>query len=155
MQRGARGVISSAGALSLVDVLVRPAERKLARVQLAADSPQAALDAFSCVGSGARRGPTPARGDAARDVVGIQLEVDLERRRESVLVRAAAQPRTHRPTACRSACELWREPLHVAQQPFNSRSCSRPWTSAAVRSPCPTAYEAPAADCQKRRPCRT
>jgi hypothetical protein len=68
-----------------VDVLVRVRKLKGAGVELALDPPQAALDRPERGGlEDPGRGQAARVGDAARDVEGIELVVDRERRGESL-----------------------------------------------------------------------
>jgi hypothetical protein len=64
-----------------VDVLVGWLKREIATIELAPDSPQAALDRLQLPARDQPRGgkPAPVR-DAARDVVRVELVVELERR---------------------------------------------------------------------------
>jgi hypothetical protein len=71
-----------------VDVLVRFRENELASVDLALDSSEPALDGRELRGCQEPRGRQPARvGDAPGDVVRVELEIDLERRREAFELR--------------------------------------------------------------------
>ena len=96
--------------------------------------------------------------DAARDVEGVQLEINLERRCESLELRqqlafepAAPQPgcsavSTTRavgrlPRLARYGASLFTSPSRL----FVSPACSRPWTCAAVRTPIPHSLMKPAA----------
>jgi hypothetical protein len=64
-----------------VDVFVGVFEIELARVELALDAPEAALDRGQLrPGKKARCGQPASVGDAAGNVERIELEVDLERR---------------------------------------------------------------------------
>jgi len=68
-----------------VDVLVGLAEFELAFVELALDAAKAALDQREArPGKQARREQTACVRDAAGDVKRVQLEVRLQRRRESL-----------------------------------------------------------------------
>lgn len=64
-----------------VDVLVRVGDLERAGVELALDAPQAALDRSELGGlQDSGRGQATRVRNAARDVEGVELEVDLERR---------------------------------------------------------------------------
>ena len=64
-----------------MDVLVRVVEIELSFVELALDAAKATLDGCESGPGQKARGVKPARvGDAARDVIGIQLEIGLQRR---------------------------------------------------------------------------
>ena len=71
-----------------VDVFVCLFEIELTRVELALDPPQAALDGGQLgPGQEACRGEAACVSDAPGDVERIQLEVDLQRRREPLELR--------------------------------------------------------------------
>ena len=142
MQCGARGRELGQPALDCsVDVFVRVFEIEFTRVELALDPPQAALDRCQLrFGNKARRGQPASVGDAAGDVERIELEVDLERRRELLQLGEewAAKPR---------APELaYDVSLLTSPSRFPiSRECSCPWIRAEVRTPIPHSLMKPAA----------
>jgi len=143
VQCGARGSDLRQPALDHgVDVLVGFAEHKVTRVQLALDSPQTALDRLEVRGlQQAGCGQPAGVGDAAGDVIGIELEVDLERRRKPLELGQQPARETAAPELAGYGVSLLTSP----SRPFSSRSCRRPWTSAAVRTPMPHSLMKPAA----------
>ncbi len=129
-----------------VDVLVSGLKLELARIELFLDAVQAALD-----GRQLRRGKKTGRsqssrvGNAACDVVAIELEVRLDRARK------ALEHGMHTPAEARAPELARRFPGYGVslftspRSPFSSRSCKRPWTWAAVRTPKPQSLMKPAA----------
>jgi hypothetical protein len=108
-----------------MDVLVVCEEADRAVVELAPDPPQTPLDGLQLRGlEKASRGQPARMGDAAGDVVRIQLEIDLERRRETLELGQEPARETAAPELAAYGVSLFTSP----NSPFNSRSCSRPWT---------------------------
>jgi len=78
--RACRGDLSQPSLDRGVDVLVRVGQLELAALQLTLDSAKAAFDGRQLRASDDSGGGKPARvRDAAGDVIGVELEVDLER----------------------------------------------------------------------------
>lgn len=127
-----------------VDVLVRLGELERAGVQLTLDAAQATLDGCELrrlQDSG--RSEAPRMRDAARDVEGIELEVDLERGGEGLQLREQPplEPTSPQLLVLAYGASLLTSP---SRSP-SSRACSRPWTWAAVRTPMPHSLMKPAA----------
>jgi hypothetical protein len=81
-----------------VDVLVGFLELELARVELALYPPEATLDGCEpAPGQKARRREAARVGEAARDVERVELEIDLERRRELLELREKRAAKTPAP----------------------------------------------------------
>jgi hypothetical protein len=129
-----------------VDVLVRVPKLELASIQLFSDPAQAALDRSELwrrekTGSG-----KAARvGDAAGDVIPIELEVSVDCVREALENRVHAATETPAPEFRRRFFGYGASLFMSPSRPFNSRSCRRPWTCAAVRTPIPHSLMNPAA----------
>src|SRR5450759_2046588 len=143
-----------------VDVFVGLLEIELTGVELAFDPPEAALDRDQLrSGQQARRGQPARVRNAPGDVEWIELEVDLERRRELLELRQQraaepAAPQLLAPSPARGrvgvgggtslACygvSLFTSPSKLPR----SRACTWPWTRAAVRTPIPHSLMKPAA----------
>jgi hypothetical protein len=145
-----------------VDVLVSCAELELTAVQFTFDAAQAALDRRELrAGQKVRLGETPRVGDAPGDVEGVELEIRLERRRESLklgmkgLAEAGAPKLSGTPSPARGrgagvgagttsisyGVSLFTSPSRLP----SSRACSWPWTRAEVRTPIPQSLMNPAA----------
>src|ERR1700687_113898 len=121
MQRGPGGRDLGQAPLDCgVDVLVALADLELALVQLALDASQAALDQReSCPGQKTRREQAARVGDAAGNVERIQLEVRLQRRRESLELRVEGLAEATTPQL-RYCVRLFTSPSRVP----SSRACS-------------------------------
>jgi hypothetical protein len=124
-----------------VDVLVGLAELELAVVQLALDAAKATLDQREArPGQKARREKPARMRNAAGDIERVQLEVRLQRRRESLELRMERLAEAASP-------ELgYGVSLFTSPNSFpRSRLCSWPWTFADVRTPMPHSLMKPAA----------
>jgi len=128
-----------------MDVLIGGRELELAPIQLALDPAQPTLDGCELRrldDAGGRQAPR--MRDAAREIERIELEVDLQRRREALELR---QQPTGEPPApelgalARYGASLFTSPSRLP----SSRSWSRPWTCEAVRTPSPHSLMKPAA----------
>src|SRR5437899_3105534 len=128
-----------------VDVLICVSELECAGVQLTLDLPKPALDG----GQPRLRQQAGTREracmrEAARDVDRVELEVGFQRRRETLQLweqtpLEAAAPQIA--SLFRYGASLFTSP----SRPFSSRSCKRPCTWAAVRTPIPQSLMKPAA----------
>src|SRR5260221_3759012 len=124
-----------------VDVFVRVFEIEGSRIELALDPTQAALDRRELGFGKKARGGQPARvSEAAGDIKRIQLEVDLERRRESLKLKQQRAPKAGAPELAYGV-SLFTSPSRLP----SSRACSWPWTRAEVRTPMPHSLMKPAA----------
>lgn len=125
-----------------VDVLVRVEEYELSGIELAFDAAQTSLDGGQLRRRQEPGGCKPARmGDAPGDVVWIQLEVNLERRREAIELGQQPATEATTPELAVYGVSLFMSP----SSPFSSRAWSWPWTCDAVRTPIPQSLMKPAA----------
>src|SRR5947209_6978845 len=146
LERRARGRDLGQPALHRgVDVFVGGLELEVSLIELALDPAQAALyrdEPRARHHSRCRQAPRV--GDAARDVVGVELIVDRQRRRETLELRqhAAAEATTPQASALlRYGVSLFASPSSLPK----SRAWRRPWTRADVRTPMPHSLMKPAA----------
>ena len=142
MQRGAgRRELRQPPLDGRVDVFVRLFEIELTGVELALDLAQAALDGGELrSGQQARRGQPARVRDASGDVERVELEVDLQRRREPRELREQRPPEAGAPELAYGV-SLFTSPSKLP----SSRACSWPWTRAEVRTPIPHSLMKPAA----------
>jgi hypothetical protein len=128
-----------------VDVLVCRREFERALVELSLDSAQPALNGRQLGGGDDICGLEPARvGEAARDVVGVELEVDSERRGEALELGQQPARESAAPQLLRFGGYFVSLLASPRSRP-KSRAWSRPWTRADVRRPIPHSLMKPAA----------
>lgn len=124
-----------------VNVFVCVFEIELARVELALDPAQSPLDGGELrSGEQSSRGQPASVRDAPGDVERIELEVDLERRRELLELGQKGPAKSSAPELAYGA-SLFTSPSKLP----SSRACSWPWTRAEVRTPIPQSLMKPAA----------
>src|SRR6266545_6366093 len=148
VQRGARGRDLGQPALDGgVDVFVGGKELEVAGVKLASDAAQAALDRGKLGrGEQARRLEPTCMGDAALDVIRVQLVLALERRSESLELGQHLPAEAPAPQLLARRLRGYGASLLTSpRRALRSRSCSRPWTRAEVRIPIPHSLMKPAA----------
>ena len=142
MQSGpGRGDLGQPALNGGVDVLVAFAELELAIVQLTLDATQATLDQREArPGQKACREESAGVRDAAGDVKRVELEIRLQRRRESFELRVQRLAEPASPQLAYGV-SLFTSPSRFP----SSRACSCPWTFAEVRTPIPHNLMNPAA----------
>src|SRR5579859_5857989 len=143
-----------------VNVLIGVDEIEIARVELALDAPQSTLDRGKLGGlDDPGRGQATGVGDAAGDVIRIEIEVDLERGGEALqlgqqLARESPSPKSATPRNLRFrgdpvslllVASYGASLLTSPSRSPSSRACSRPCTWAAVLTPSPQSLMKPAA----------
>ena len=126
-----------------VNILVGVGEDELAALDLAPDLDQRPLQPGELrLAEKAGLDQAAGMGDAAGDVVGRQLEVDLERAREPLQLRQERILETPSPQlSLAQGASLFTSP----RRPARSRVWSWPWTCEAVRTPWPQSLMKPAA----------
>jgi hypothetical protein len=148
MQRGAGGRDLGEPALDCgVDVLIRVEELEGTCIELFADTSQPPLDRSQLCGGDDAGGSEAARvRDAARDVEGVQLEVGVKRRRESLELDQQTPLEAATPQFAVGGCAgYFPSRLTSPNRLPSSRACRRPWTCADVRTPIPHSLMKPAA----------
>ena len=143
--RAGRGQLGEAALDSGVNVLVSVSELESAPVELSFDLPKAALDGsdspFRQQASSCKRACVRS---TACDVDLIKLEIGFQRRGETLQL-GEQSPLEAAPPQLAALAGYGASLFTSPSNPFSSRSCNRPWTCAAVRTPMPQSLMNPAA----------